>query len=316
VPARPTLSPKENLLEAIRFGRPEWVPLGCEPLLHVFQLEGLNRFEDWTDHWGVGWEVGIPGTVPFPKRHPLADLERLDDYSFPDPDELVLTDEMAHGLAAVDRSQRLVIGQLMRLLFERAWALMGMDNFLASLIERPADARRLLHGIADYGRRVFARYLDLGVDGVMISDDLGTQRAPMLSPQMARDFLLPEYEYCFADVLAAGKIVHFHTCGCIHDIAADLAGLGITVLDPIQARANDLAAVKSATFGRTALWGGIDTAVLALGGPEQVRAEVLRVMEILKPRGGWVCAPDQCIPGVPEENMQALWDTARAAGRY
>jgi hypothetical protein len=48
----------------------------------------------------------------------------------------------------------------------------------------------------------------------------------------------------------------------------------------------------------------------------EVRAEVIRVMEVLKPGGGYVCSPDQNIPGVPEENMRALWETAREEGRY
>ena len=99
-------------------------------------------------------------------------------------------------------------------------------------------------------------------------------------------------------------------------VAADLAGIGITILNPVQARANDLSRVKADTRGRTALHGAIDTALLASGTPESIRAEVIRVMEILKPGGGYVCAPDQDIPGIPPENMQALWDTAREVGRY
>ncbi len=65
-----------------------------------------------------------------------------------------------------------------------------------------------------------------------------------------------------------------------------------------------------------ALHGAIDTAVLALGAPEEVRSEVARVMEILKPGGGYICAPDQDIPGIPAENIEALWSTARELGRY
>jgi uroporphyrinogen decarboxylase len=92
--------------------------------------------------------------------------------------------------------------------------------------------------------------------------------------------------------------------------------IGVSILNPIQARANDLRCIKAETVGRMALHGGIDTAVLALGTPDDVRAEVLRVMDILKPGGGYICAPDQEIPGVSERNMQALWEAAAEAGRY
>jgi len=310
------LSPKENYLEAIRFRRPEYVPLANEPIWHSFQFDGNMRMESWTDGWGVGWEVGIEGTVPFPKGNPLTSLDRLADFRFPDPGDLVFTEEMKRELAGVDRGERLVMGHLNYLLFERAWAVMGMENFLTSLITHRAEAHAFLHRIAIYSRGAFDRYLELGVDGIGFSEDLGTQRALMVSPEMFREFLLPEYRYCFENAQRGGKLIHFHSCGRVEAIVGDLAGIGVTVLNPVQARANDLRKIKAETVSRMALEGGIDTAVLALGTPKEVRAEVARVMEILKPGGGYICGPDQAIPGVPEENTQALWDTAREVGRY
>lgn len=310
------MNAKENFLEAIHFRRPEWVPLGDEGVVWSFQFEGNLRLENWTDLWGVHWDVGIEGTAPFPKGNPLPSLDRLETYRFPDPGELVFTPEMERQLRSVDRDQRLVVGDLTYLLFERAWAVMGMDNFLTALITHPQEAHRFLHAIATYARGVFDRYLDLGVDGVGCSEDLGSQRALMISPAMFREFLLPEYVYCFARVREAGKLIFFHSCGCVDAIAGDLAGIGVAVLNPVQARANDLRRVKAETVGRMALSGAIDTAVLALGRPEEVREEVAQVMAILKPGGGYICAPDQSIPGIPEENMQALWEAARELGRY
>jgi uroporphyrinogen decarboxylase len=311
-----TMSPKENLLAAVRFENPEYVPLGNEAVWHAFQFEGNFRLENWTDQWGVQWEIGIEGTVPFPKGNPLPSLDRLADYKPPGPGDLVLTEEAKAALARLDRGEKLVAGFLTYLLFERAWAIMGMDNFLVSLITHPEEAHQFLHIIADYARRVFDRYLELDVDAVHFSEDLGTQRALMMSPEMFREFLLPEYQYIFENVLRAGKLVHFHSCGCVDAIAGDLARSGVTILNPIQARANDLPRLKADTFGRMTLEGGIDTALLVRGTADDVRAEVIRVMEILKPGGGYICEPDQAIPGIPEENMTALWETAREVGRY
>ncbi len=310
------LNAKENFLEAIRFGSPDYVPLGCEPVFETFELEGIRPTTERPDLWGVTWEEAAVGTFPFPKGHPLTSLDKLSDYRFPAAGEPVFTSEMEERYASVDRGERLAIGYVTQLLFEKAWAIMGMDNFLAALITHPREAKGYLRGIASYSRGIFDRYLELGFDGVACSEDLGSQRAPMVSPQMFREFLLPEYRYIFENVLAAGKIVHFHSCGQIDAIAADLADLGITVLNPVQARANDLPRLKSETSGRMALHGAIDTAVLALGAPDEVRGEVARVMEILKPGGGYICAPDQEIPGIPAENIAALWSTARELGRY
>lgn len=310
------MNPKENFLEAIRFGQPEYVPRTNQPIWHTFQFEGNFRCETWTDAWGIGWQVGLPGTVPFPKGNPLPDLEHLSDFRFPNPDDLGFTQEMKDALSQVDRGRQLVCGSLAYLLFERAWAVMGMENFLMALMTHPAEVRELLHGIAGYARRVFDRYLELGVDAIGFSEDLGSQRALMMSPWIFREFFLPEYRYCFENVLRAGKIINFHSCGCVDAIAGDLASIGVTILNPVQARANDLAAVKAATRGKTALQGAIDTALLVTGTPEEVRAEVIRVMETLKPGGGYICGPDQEIPGMKAENLEMLWRTAAEVGMY
>ena len=310
------INPRENYLEAISFAHPEYVPLSCETIIHRLQLAGNFRMETWTDLWGVKWEVGIEGTVPFPKGNPLPSLEMLGDYVPPSPLDLEFSQEMKRELDSVDRGEKVVLGHLMYLLFERVWAIMGMDNYLISLMTHPEESHHLLHMIAKFARGVFDRYLELGVDGVTFSEDLGSQRALLTSPEMFREFILPEYKYIFENVLAAGKIVDFHSCGCVDSIAADLADIGITILNPIQSRANDLCKIKSETHGKMALKGGIDTAVLAMGTPGEVRNEVIRVIGILKPGGGYICGPDQGIPGIPNENMETLWATAREVGRY
>jgi len=94
-----------------------------------------------------------------------------------------------------------------------------------------------------------------------------------------------------------------------------LANIGVTMLNPIQARANDLSRLKADTVGKMALSGGIDTALLATGTPEQVRTEVIRVMDI-ETGGGYICGPDQGLPGIPQENYAALWETAAEMGKY
>lgn len=310
------MNAKENYLEAIYFGNPRYVPLACEPIWFGFSFEDLFKMGNWTDRWGVRWQTERKDMVPFPKGHPLQDIRRLDEYKFPDPDSFVLSEEVRELLPKIDRSKTLVMGNLVYFLYERAWALMGMENFMISLIEYPDEMHALLHQIAHFARGIFDRYLELGVDGVGFSEDLGSQKALMLSPKLFREFFLPEYVYAFENLLKEKKIIHFHSCGCIHEIAGDLASIGVTVLNPVQARANDLARVKRDTIGKTALSGGIDTHLLLTGTPEQVRDETIRVLEILKPGGGYVCGPDQSYPGIPAENMEMLWKTAREFGQY
>ncbi len=306
---------RTNFLESIRFGSPTYVPRTNEGVITSIGFEGNFKMENWVDLWGVRWEMGMANAVPFPKGNPLKSLDELDKFRIPSPDDLVLTDETRRRFEDAKASGRLVFGGLTYFLFERAWALMGMEEFLMAMITHPEEVKRLLRLIADFNIAVFQRYIDLGVDGIEFSEDLGSQKALLMSPAMFREFFLPEYRRCLEPVLAAGKIINFHSCGCIQDIVGDLAEIGVTILNPIQARANDLAKIKRDTFGKMALMGAIDSHLLMTGDRESIRAEVKRVIDILAPGGGYIIGPDQGMP-YPEENLRALWEAAEEYGRY
>ncbi len=310
------INPKENFLSAtVYHEEPKYVPRMNENLCVSFELEGNFKMEDWTDKWGVEWRITRRDMVPFPKGNPLPNLDYLDDFRFPEPSELEFTEEHRRFLQKIDRNKHLVFGKLTYFMFERAWALMGMNNFLKSFFTHPKEMKRLLHGIANFNIEVFERYLELGVDGVTFSEDLGHQRGLMISPRIFREFFVPEYERCFQPLIKEGKIIDFHSCGKIQEIVEDLIGLGVTILNPVQARANDLKLIKRKCAGKIALKGAIDSHLLMLGPIGNIKEEVERVIDILAPGGGYIIGPDQLMP-FPENNIQALWATAEKFGRY
>ncbi len=310
------MDPKENFIRAIHYDSPAYVPYPEEGFQVGVQFDGNFRLENWSDAWGVGWRITLKEFVPFPKVNPLPSLTKLVDFKFPDPGALTGGEEMRAVLKRPDRGRLFVTGGLTYFLFERAWALMGMEECLMAFHTHPAEMHELLERIADYNIKVFDRYLELGVDAVSFSEDLGSQRALMMSPAIFREFLLPQYKRCFEGVLAAGKLVRFHSCGCVQDIVSDLAGIGVSALNPVQDRANDLTRMKrEAMAGRMALEGGVDSHLLTIGTPEEVRRETLRVLGILGPGGGYVLGPDQGMLW-PKENYQAMIDTVREFGAY
>jgi uroporphyrinogen decarboxylase len=72
-------------------------------------------------------------------------------------------------------------------------------------------------------------------------------------------------------------------------------------------------------FGKNMIFcGGIDThRILPFGTPEEVRAEVKRVIEILGQGGGYMLASVHTIlPDVPAENVLAMVDAAVEFGGY
>ncbi len=312
------MTPRENLLRAITFDAPQYVPRHDEGAMAGVQYAGNFQVACWIDAWGTRWETTRDDMVPFPKGNPLPDLSHIEDFVVPDPLALfdaddTLPDEMA---AIPDRNEKLVFGQQVYFLFERAWALTGMENLMEAFYDHPDELRELLRRITDYNIAIFERYIDLGVDGVGFSEDLGNQRALMMSPTLFREFFKPEYARAFAVVKDAGLLVNFHSCGCVQDIVPDLIEVGVDILNPVQARANDLQRMKALAAGRLTLSGGIDTQhVLMLGTPGEVEAEVKRVLGILGPGGGYIIGPDQGMP-FPPENIEALWRAAQRWGTY
>jgi len=306
---------KENFLRAVYYKDPEYVPRMNEDVILGFQFEGNFKMEDWTDKWGVFWKITRSDMVPFPKGNPLPNLDYIDEFRFPDPNELEFTEDNKKFLDAVNRETHLVFGSLTYFMFERAWALMGMDNFLKSFFTHPKEMKRLLHEIADFNIGVFERYLELNVDGVTFSEDLGHQGGLMVSPRFFREFFAPEYKRCFDVMVREGKMIDFHSCGKVQDVVEDMASVGVTVLNPVQARANNLALMKEKCIGKMALKGAVDSHLLMLGPVEKIREEVKRVMMILAPGAGYIVGPDQSMP-FPPDHIQALWTTAEALGRY
>lgn len=65
------------------------------------------------------------------------------------------------------------------------------------------------------------------------------------------------------------KIIDFYSCGRVQDVVEDLICVGVNILNPVQARAKNLALLKQICMGKIALKGGVDSYLLMLGPVEK-----------------------------------------------
>lgn len=322
------MNAKENFMRAVKRCDPKYVPyyiLG-EPELD----EGVLKFVDYKgnftgpgtegiDDWGVHW-VPTAGEgkdmVCHPKEFPLESVEDIDTYKFPGTDKFELKEESEMLLQKIARDEVIVVGCHYYCLFERAWALMGMENFLIALYVDLDRVKRLLRGIADYHIGVAEHYINLGVDGCWFTEDIGSQKALIMHPEMWREVFKPELQRIIEPYKKANKLVFFHSCGHIMEIVGDLVEVGVDVLHPIQARANDLRELKQRYGSKITYMGGIDTQyTLMRGTPKEVEIETIQRLKDLAPGGGYVAGPDQSMP-FPRENIEALVNTVKKYGEY
>jgi uroporphyrinogen decarboxylase len=285
---------------------------------------------DYIDSWGSGQKEIASGDW-FPGIHPLSEAQTIEDLDLSlnwpdmsDPTRIAHVREAARRLAEENQFAIMATPWLL-FPFERAFAMQGMETFLANMVTNPDFARALLEKIAVYCKQLMGCFLEeLGdnVDIIKIGDDLGTQESLMISPKMYRQMIKPVHADFISFIKSRTKAkVLFHSDGDVAPLIEDFIEIGVDILNPIQTSAgsmSDLPSLKK-RFGKNMVFcGGIDShRILPYGSVEEVRQEVRRVMEILGPGGGCMMgAVHTVMNDVPPENVLAMVDAVEEFGHY
>lgn len=164
------------------------------------------------------------------------------------------------------------------------------------------------------------RAADGGVDMVMIGEDLGTQRAPLLSIDLFRKHIRPRLQP-FIDLARRYDLpVMMHSDGSVDWVYPDLIDMGVSVVDAVQIECAGMepASLKG-RFGDRLSFHGVwpTTGVLAHGTAEQAVDEVRHLLEVMKPGGGFAMAPAHCLQSnTPVDNVVLSYEAIHTFGRY
>ena len=270
---------------------------------------------DYTDEWGVKWVCAEyetpfgPGIYTNLKEGPLQADEALASYQPPDPHRGELYENLKR-LIAEEKDQYYIMGRCHTTIFETAWALRGMEQFMCDLALDPERARRIIDIPYHYHKVVIEKMVNLGVDMVWLGDDMGAQDNMLISPATWREYFKPLLAELIGFIKELNPQVHvgYHTDGDNRPIIPDLIDIGLDVLNPIQAESMDPAAIKEEFGDRLCFHGAIDVqSTLPFAGPEGVAKEYLERFETIGKNGGWICSPTHHIQlDTPLENMWTL----------
>ena len=296
----------------------------------VVEVDGCRSF---TDEWGITWRTPAGGGLYYDmRRHPLAEAETVADlehFAWPDPlDPARFATLKARADRVVTEQKRAsILGRHAAGIFEVALWMRGFEHFFLDLAAQPKFASALLDIITELKMHYWERALDSVGPNVLIvseADDVATQRGPMISPAMYRQFIAPRHRRLFEFIRrrAQAKVyIFYHSCGAVQELVPLLLEEGIDILNPVQVSADgmDTAELKK-RYGRDlTFWGGgVDTQrVLPLGTPAEVRDEVRRRIDDLAPGGGFVFNPVHNVQAdVPPENYMAMWEAWLEYGAY
>jgi uroporphyrinogen decarboxylase len=258
------------------------------------------------------------------RRNPLAQVRTLDDlraYPFPDTSTPYRVEQLGRQVAAWHARGFAAGGNLPHLggeLFEAAWRLRGLENFLLDLIERPAWADFLLDQLAALARRNAEALAAAGVDVLSLDDDVGMPGTMFISPATWRRFFKPR----LAGIISAARAVKpdlrvlYHSDGFVEPIVGDLIEIGVNALNPLQPEYMDAERIRRTYGPRLALWGTVGyQTTFSFGTPEEIRREVQGRIETLG-RAGLILCPAYDIdePDIPWENIAAFLEAVERHG--
>jgi uroporphyrinogen decarboxylase len=316
---------QEDVSEYFRL-EPRSVGIGgtCQPRDFSPYLADVPNL-DHHDEWGVG--AISAGFHHFERMvHPLRDAESPRDIAnYPWPDVLAPYRWTAlGGNVASWHSREYPVcagppGACGGSLFETCWYLRGQEQLLIDLYDNPDLATALLDTVNNTMIESACRLARSDVDILHLGDDVGSQRAMLMSPDTWRRWFKPR----LADLIRAAKavkpnmLVFYHSDGNIEPIIPDLIEIGLDILNPVQPECMDPAQLKREYGGDLAFWGTIGTqSTMPFGDPEEVRRVVKERIETVGPEG-LLLAPTHVVePDVPWDNIVAFVEAVEEYGDF
>lgn len=194
----------------------------------------------------------------------------------------------------------------------------GTERLLMALVEDP-----------DWCKDMFAHELDVHLalldmiweagyrfDAVSWPDDMGYKHNQFFSLALYRELLKPFHQRAIDWAHAKGIKAHLHSCGDINPFVPELIGMGLDGLNPLEVKAGvDPVRLKQSCGDKLVLHGGINAVLW--DHPDQIRAEMERVVPVMKQGGGYIFSSDHSVPSsVSLEDFRGIVELARQLGRY
>lgn len=273
----------------------------------VFQNFWGERFVFNQTPWGPMRE-DVKGALAGARS--LADLEAFD---WPTPDCL----DRSRLPAQCRRHEHRALLYGFADVWQRPALVRGWEEMFLDMVERPDWVHSLCRRFTDFYLEDYTRAAEIThgrIDLYLLISDLGSQRGPLVSMAMFREFVAPYVKEMVDRIHHLGGRVLFHSCGLVRPFIPELIGLGVDLLDPIQpvSPAMQPDSLKQEFGGRLSFHGGIDMQrLLPTATPAEVAAEARRYCEVLGKGGGYILGPAHLFqPDVPPENILAVYRDA------
>lgn len=242
----------------------------------------------------------------------MTDPREVDSFDWPVPEECIDPALCRKAVESIPDDYA-KIGILWSAHFQDVCSAFGMETALVNMITEPEIFEAVYDRIVDFylrANRIFYEATKGKLDGILIGNDLGSQRGLMISRDMVKKYVIPPTQKIIAQAKSYGlKVIH-HSCGAVYDIIPDLIGAGADVIHPIQALAAGMQPerLQQEFASQVGFCGGVDAQELLVHGtPAQVYDNVLYLKKLFPT--GLVLSPshEAVLPDIPPANLEALF---------
>lgn len=193
--------------------------------------------------------------------------------------------------------------------FLRSWFLRGTEQFLTDVAEDPDFVYELVGRVVDHRIAIGLEELRRGnlyKVGILIADDMATNKGLFISPRSYEKLFLPHIARMVKAFKEAGaaRVVH-HSDGDVRSLLDAWVDIGIDVVHPMEYRAGmDVVKLRERYGDKLAFIGGLcNTIILPSGTDDEVREHVLHVLSAAK-EGGLVIGTGNIGGDIPLERYE------------
>ena len=282
----------EDVAPGAYFGTDEIVRLGGDYSLQLpehelertattrtyWDAEGALRIDSHTDHgWTTRWlDFSIKTRDDWPKYR-----ERM-AYN----PSRVADDTLERYRWARDNDRFVCYGT--HAVFHPTWMRTGMVRLLMLMLDDPEFGNDLYAAQAQLIIDTYdgMRSMGMDFDGAFLADDLGYQAAPLVSPALYADLILPHHKRMTDHFAKGGLKTFLHSDGNIAPLIPGFIKAGFGGLHPLEVKAGlDVRELVDAYGDDLVFFGNIDARILA-GSRQEIEAEIVSKLEAVKGRAG------------------------------
>ena len=274
------LTKRENMLEAIRGGKPDRFVNQFEAIEFI-RATPYNRYNrgfptpgsEVVNAWGVTirFQENTPGPFPVHDEEHIVlkdvtqwrETVKFPSLDFPKAD----WEECRKEVDKIDRKEKFASAMIAPGVFDHLHYLMGMEECLLSFYTEPDALKELIAAITDWEMEFARLYCEhLEPDMVFHHDDWGSHRSTFLSPEMFDEFIFPSYKKIYGYYKSHGvQLVVHHSDSYAATLVPYMIEMGIDVFQGCVDTNNVPELIKK-YGGKIAFMGGINNGIVDVPG--------------------------------------------------